>query len=394
MPCSPAKARHLLRDGKAHVAKLSPFTIQLNWDCEENVQDVTIGIDKGSHETGFSCVGNGKILLSGVIKHRGDIKKKMDSRRANRKARRSRKWYRQPRFNNRTSSKRSGRIPPSVKANAEEVLRVVHKIPLPISHIVIEDVLIDIARLNDVNLHGKDYQQLKRLDRNLRLATLMRDDFRCTQCKATSTKLEAHHIVWREHGGKNSITNLTTLCSSCHKKVHSGEIDISSGVSGFKDRISQRTMQGKAHLYSNLSEIAPITKVFGYQTAEYRGALELPKEHDSDALCVATLVDAEVVPYDRDNFYAITFRARQTRRQYHDLPQKGKGRVRYQVNDELDGFHKGDIVKVKGKWIKQIVSIYSEGFVAFHRINGEPSTALSRNCKILQKSPTVLWNKR
>lgn len=83
MPCKPAKARHLLRNGRAHVVNRSPFTIQLNWDCEENVQEVTLGIDKGSKVTGFCCVGNGQILMSGQINHRLDIKSKMDVRRSN-----------------------------------------------------------------------------------------------------------------------------------------------------------------------------------------------------------------------------------------------------------------------------------------------------------------------
>jgi len=48
MPCKPAKAKHLLKAGKAKVFKLKPFTIQLLWDCEANVQDVTCGIDKGA----------------------------------------------------------------------------------------------------------------------------------------------------------------------------------------------------------------------------------------------------------------------------------------------------------------------------------------------------------
>jgi hypothetical protein len=389
MPCKPAKARKLLKDGKAHVAKLTPFTIQLNWDCEENVQEVTVGIDKGSHETGLSCIGNGKILLSGVIKHRLDVKKKMDCRRGNRAARRSRKWYREPRFNNRSSSKRSGRIPPSVKTNVEEVIRVINKLPLPISSIIVEDVLIDIARLNDESLHGKDYQKSTRLDQNLRLATLMRDDFKCTQCKANNTKLEAHHIVWREHGGKDSITNLTTLCSSCHKKVHAGKIIISTGASGFKDRIAQRTMQGKTYMYSNLGTIAPVTKVFGYQTTKYRNLLGLPKEHDSDSLCIATMLNAEVVPYDRDNFYNISFRARQNRRQYHILPRKGKGRVKYQVNEELEGFHKGDIVKVREKHIRRIKAIFSDRRFEFYE--SSPKHSIPKYCKLLQKSPTVVW---
>lgn len=393
MPCKPAKARHLLRDGKAHVINRSPFTIQLNWDCEENVQDVTLGIDKGSHKTGFCCVGNGRILMSGQINHRLDIKKKMDARRANRRARRNRKWYRPPRFDNRASSKRSGRLPPSIRANAEEVIRVTKKIPLPISHIVVEDVLIDIARLNNPGLTGREYQQSNRLDENLRLATLMRDGFRCTQCGKSGVKLEAHHIIWREHGGKDAINNLTTLCIDCHEKVHAGKIIIDGGADGFLDRIAQRTMQGKAHLYACLGDFAPLEKVFGYQTAEYRKSLGLPKAHDVDALCIATMLTGEIVPYSNENFYDIKFRARQTRRQYHDLPKKGKGRVRYQVNEELAGFHKGDVVSVKGKWIKQINSIYSSGYLAFPRIDGEPGAAQPKDCQLLEKASTILWKR-
>ena len=109
-------------------------------------------------------------------------------------------------------------------------------------------------------------------------------------------------------------------------------------------------------------------------------------------MCVATLLDGELIPYNRDNFYAIGFRASQTRRQYFDLPQKGKGRVLYQVNDELEEFCKGDIVKVKGRWVKQINSIYSNGYLAFPRIENEPAVALPKNCQLLQKVSTVLWN--
>ena len=82
--------------------------------------------------TGFAYVGNGEVLLSGEIHQRADVKKKMESRAANRRARRSRKWYRAQRFDNRSGSKRSGRIPSSVKTNVEEVVRVISKLPLPI----------------------------------------------------------------------------------------------------------------------------------------------------------------------------------------------------------------------------------------------------------------------
>ena len=393
MPCKSAKARKLLRDGKAKVDKLVPFTIQLLFECENQVQDVAVGIDKGYKYTGFSCTCSGKILLSGVINHRTDIKKKMEVRANNRRQRRNRKWYRPPRFDNRSSSKRSDRVPPSIKANAEEVIRVISALPLPVSSIIVEDVQIDIAKLNNPDLEGKEYQKSNRLSENLRLATLIRDDFQCQYCGKKNVSLEAHHIMWQENGGKNTIKNLITLCKPCHKRVHKKEIEVGKGVPGFKDRIAQKTMQGKKHMYTALRAIAPINLVFGYQTAEYRKSLGLPKEHDIDALCIATLSTGEVIEWDRDNFYDFNFRPRQTRRQYFDQPRKGIGRVKYQVNEELCGFRKGDIVLVKGKYRKQINSIYSEGYLAFSRIKGEPSSASPINCRLLERQKTVtVWS--
>ncbi|HYU73238.1 MAG TPA: RRXRR domain-containing protein, partial [Ktedonobacteraceae bacterium] len=163
------------------------------------------GIDKGSHVTGFCCVGKGQILVSGEIHHRLDVKEKMDRRRTNRRSRRNRKWYRPKRFLNRASSKRSGRLPSSIRANGEEVIRVVHQIPLPISKIIVEDVQVDIARLNNPTLKGSQYQDPTRLDENLRTACLMRDGYQCQQCAKKGIRLQAHHVIFRKHGGKDTL---------------------------------------------------------------------------------------------------------------------------------------------------------------------------------------------
>jgi hypothetical protein len=395
MPCKPAKARKLLRERLAKVIGRCPFTIKLLWDCEEHIQEVTLGIDKGSHVTGFCCVGKGKILLSGDIEHRLDVKEKMDGRRINRRKRRNRKWYRAARFLNRRSSKRSGRLPPSIKTNVEEVIRVVRQIPLPIGKIVIEDVQIDLARLNNPTLKGSQYQDPTRLDENLRIACLMRDGYSCQQCGKHQTRLEAHHIVFREQGGKDSLTNLVALCETCHKKVHQGKVTLKvTGVSGHLDQVAQRTMQGKSYLYAALGRQVALSSLFGYQTATLRKARDLPKGHDADALCIATYNNSEVVPYDREHCYSVSFRPRRTRRQYHDLPRKGQGRVRYQLNEELEGFRKGDIVRVKEKYIKQINSIYSNGYLAFKRVKGEPNQARPQDCQLLERGQTILWEKR
>jgi len=394
MPCKPSKARKLLRERKARVSDRCPFTIRLLWDCEEHLQEVVVGIDKGSHVTGISCIGKGQILLSAEIHHRQDVKDKMDRRRINRRKRRQRKWYRPARFHNRASSKRSGRLPPSIKANVEEIIRVVEHLPLPITRIVIEDVQVDIARLNNPALKGSQYQDRARLDENLRIACLMRDGYQCQQCGKQKVRLEAHHLIFREQGGKATLTNLLTLCVACHKAVHQGKVRLPvSGVSRHLDQIAQRTMQGKSYLYSTLGTQAPLSTLFGYQTATLRKGRRLPKTHDVDALCLATYDNGEMVPYDREHFYSVSFRPRRTRRQYHDLPRKGQGRVRYQVNEELAGFRKGDVVRVKGSYIKQVNAIYSEGRLAFKRVKGEPANAKPQDCQLLERGRTMLWEK-
>jgi hypothetical protein len=390
MPCTPAKARKLLRAGRAKVVKRCPFTIQLGWQCEGHVQEVTLGIDKGSHATGISCVGNGKVLLSAEIHHRRDVKEKMDHRRS----RRRRKWYRPARFLNRASSKRSERLPPSIKTNVEEVIRVVKRIPLPISHIVIEDVQVDIARLNNPNLRGSQYQDPTRLDENLRIACLMRDGYQCQQCGKRDGHLQAHHVIYREHGGKDTLSNLLTLCEVCHHKVHQGKLTLSvQGVHGHLDQMAQRTMQGKTFLYATLGKHILLTTLFGYETAAFRKARGLLKSHIVDALCIATYHTGELVAEPETDVYTIRFRPRQTRKQYHSLPQKGKGRVRYQVYEELEGFRKGDMVQVKGKWVKQINAIYAEGRLAFKRIRGEPANAKPQDCRLLEREQTIVWEK-
>ena len=394
MPCTPAKARKLLRAGRAKVVERCPFTIQLGWPCEGHVQEVTLGIDKGSHVTGMCCVGNHESLLAAEMHHRLDVKEKIEARRNHRKNRRARKWHRAPRFHNRASSKRSGRLPPSVKANVEEVIRAVKQMPLPIRQICIEDVQVDLARLNNPTLHGSQYQDPTRLDENLRIACLMRDGYSCQQCGKRNVRLEAHHIIFRERGGKDTLANLLTLCEACHQKLHQGKISLMvRGVSGRLDQIAQRTMQGKTYLYTTLGRAISLSTVFGYETAVYRKHLELPKTHLIDALCIATLATGEQVRVAQTNVYRIGFRPRQTRRRYHDLPRKGQGRVRYQVNDELEGFRNGDLVQVKGRYVKQVNSIYSNGYLAFQRVKGEPFQARPKDCRLLERGRTVVWEK-
>ena len=47
-----------------------------------------------------------------------------------------------------------------------------------------------------------------------------RDGNKCVNCGRSNCRLAAHHIVPLGSGGTNTLSNLVTLCSSCHRKAH------------------------------------------------------------------------------------------------------------------------------------------------------------------------------
>ena len=101
MPCKPAKARHLLRDGKAKVVKREPFTIKLLFECDNITQPITLGVDAGSKHIGVSASTEKKEVYSVDVELRNDVVELISTRKQNRRTRRSRLRYRKPRFNNR-----------------------------------------------------------------------------------------------------------------------------------------------------------------------------------------------------------------------------------------------------------------------------------------------------
>lgn len=102
MPCTPAKARHLLDAGKAKVRHRTPFTIQLLYGSTGYTQEVILGVDAGSKTIGLSAATETEELFSTEVKPRNDVVELMSARRQFRRARRNRTTrYRKPRFDNR-----------------------------------------------------------------------------------------------------------------------------------------------------------------------------------------------------------------------------------------------------------------------------------------------------
>lgn len=66
MPCSPGKARLLLKQQKACVVKRTPFTIKLLYGSAGYKQPITLGVDAGSKHVGLcDCHLDGAAVQQG-----------------------------------------------------------------------------------------------------------------------------------------------------------------------------------------------------------------------------------------------------------------------------------------------------------------------------------------
>jgi hypothetical protein len=165
MPCHPARARELLNKSRAAVYKRYPFTIILKDRVGGDVQPVELKLDPGSKTTGIALVGyferGLEIVFGANLEHRGhSIKKDLQSRRANRRARRNRKTrYRPARFNNRRRPK--GWLPPSLMSRVFNVETWAFRLQklIPITSIAVETVRFDTQKMQNNEVSGVEYQQ-------------------------------------------------------------------------------------------------------------------------------------------------------------------------------------------------------------------------------------------
>ena len=292
MPTTPAKARHLLRDGKAKVVRREPFTIQLNYATGEAIQPIVLGVDAGSKVIGLSASTEDEELYAAEVHLRSDVSDLLSSRLSFRRARRARTTrYRGPRFLNRVRSKHKGWLAPSIEQKIETHLRVVadvHRI-LPISKIIIETASFDIQKIKNPEISGTEYQQGEQFGFwNVREYVLWRDGHKCMNChgKSGDNILNVHHIESRKTGG-DAPNNLITLCNTCHSKYHLGEIRLSvKRGKSFRDAAFMGIMR-KTTLARLRATYQDVDESYGYITKRSRIEYGLLKEHRIDALCIS-----------------------------------------------------------------------------------------------------------
>ena len=285
MPTTPVIARLLLKQKKAMVKKRCPFTIQLKYDTTEYVQEINLGIDSGYQNIGFSAISNNEELVSGEVKLENGMTKRLQDRAMYRRNKRNRLWYREPRWLNRVSSKKKGWLPPSIERRFTTHLRIIEQIKsiLPLSKIVVEVGNFDIQKLENLDIHGKEYQQGNMYGYRNRIAYLIaREKGKCQYCGKEYKKDDGwrlHHI-WGK--SKDRPQDWALLHESCHKKIH-------------RKNEEYLLQKQKSKSYKDSTFMSIIRKRFaelfdttyGYITFQKRCDLDLEKSHVNDAFVIA-----------------------------------------------------------------------------------------------------------
>lgn len=381
MPCSPRKARLLLKEGKARVVKRTPFAIKLLYGSAGYKQPVTLGVDAGSKHVGLSACTESRELYKEELTPRNDVVELLSARRQYRRSRRNRKTrYRASRFDNRVHSKHKGWPAPSVEVKIQEHITAIKRVCkiLPVTLIRVETAEFDTQRLKAMLEGkplpvGKDYQLGEMYDEyNVRQYVLKRDNYTCQCCDAHPTikkpiRLHVHHLESRQTGG-NAPNNLIVLCEHCHKALHEGKIKLKNGKKRGKplrDAAFMGIMRNTllARLRKELP--IPVEQTYGYITKLLREKNKISKSHVNDARCIAGFPNAESC----DTMFR-TRALRHHNRQIHKAKTlKGGIRKKNQAPYLVKGFRLWDKVRYNGEECF-ISGRRSSGYFALKKYNG------------------------
>ena len=346
MPCSEAKARHLLKQHRARRVRNTPFTIRLRSVVDGHVQPVSLGVDPGYRHIGLSATTDDRVLFEAVAECRTDIPKLMEKRRSLRRSRRHCKTrYREPRFKNRVHSKNRGWLAPSVEQRVGYHIHLINFVCklLPVSRIVVEKAKFDI-KIQNPDVEGVGYQHGPQYGfDNVKEYVRCRDGYKCRKC-GSKTHLEVHHIVQRKDGGTDHRDNLVTLCHDCHVALHRGEFTLRKPKGGYKEPTFMNQMRNKLverleAKYGNM-----IQTTFGYITRIGRTAAGLPKDHNTDARVISGNTEAR----PSGIVWRITKHRCHRRNLHHEVPSKGGTRQSQRPPYKVQGFRLHNKVLICG----------------------------------------------
>jgi len=298
MPCHPARARELLKKGRATVFRRYPFTIILLDREGGETQAIQVKFDPGSKTTGIALVADFKrgirCIWAAELHHRGQqIRDALLSRRQLRRSRRSRKTrYRPARFDNRRRSE--GWLPPSLMSrvyNIETWLKRLYRFA-PITHVAQETVRFDTQLMQNPEISGVEYQQGTLYGYEVREYLLEKFNRQCAYCGAKNVPLEVEHIIPKSRGGSNRPSNLTIACHDCNQRK--GNLTAAEfGYPDMQKRAKQPLKDAAAvnatrwRVFEMFVESGlPLETGSGGMTKYNRVRQGYPKTHWTDAACV------------------------------------------------------------------------------------------------------------
>ena len=386
MPCKPAKAKHLLREGKAKVKQTRPFTIQLLWDCENNCQPVTAGMDTGSKIIGSAAITNGQVVYQAEIQIRQDVSKKVKQRAMYRRTRRGRKCrYRPARWLNRANSYKNDRLAPSIRSKVDSHLREKKQIEtiLPVTQWKVETASFDIHKITNPDVKGVEYQEGNQKNYyNIKAYILDRDNYKCQSGQKVkhSKKLHIHHIQFKSHGGTNTPLNLITLCECCHSDLHDEKFELKAK----KSKTKHATEMGIVK--SQLKKRWDFNETLGYETKFKREqVLQYAKTHFNDAVAICCEDDERVKPLE-----VVLYKRHVASGDFQQ--SKGAHSEKKIPTGKLFGLRKFDLVKTS-QGIGFVKGKRSSGYFALMDIlNNTVTTSVSvkKNCARLTARTTTL----
>ena len=340
MPCSPRKARLLLKAKEAKPVSKTPFTIQLLKPVSSYKQELVVGIDTGQKHIGIAVVRDNTVIYQAQVTLRQDVKGLIDTRRSYRKDRRNRNTrYRKPRYNNRVGKYRKTDYwhPPSVQSKVNHNIKWIERMRsvVPEAKVIIELGKFDPQKLKDPTIEGVGYQQGELYGwENRRMYVFSRDNYTCQVCKrkrdvdGKRLKLQAHHIIYRSLGGSDRVDNLLTVCTYCHTyKNHQpgGELY------GLKEKaykkpklnLAEATKMNiiKSSIVRKYQDDEKVNFTWGYVTNLHRRGLGLSKSHTNDAVAITGIREIEKQPKS----YILFYQYRKKKRSLHEAtPRKGR----------------------------------------------------------------------
>ncbi|MCH4169837.1 MAG: RNA-guided endonuclease IscB [Lactobacillus sp.] len=356
MPCKQQKCRKLLQSGKAKVVKKEPFTIQLLFGSAGYKQPVSIGVDSGQHHIGLAVTSQDKVLFQGEVSLRQDVKKLLDTRRSYRRGRRNRNTrYRQARFLNR--AKPAVWLPPSVANKVQHNINWIQRLQavLPKAELHIEVGKFDMAKMKQPDITGLGYQQGDLYGyETAKQYVLDRDNYTCQICqgKSKDPKLKIHHIIYRSNGGTNRVSNLLTVCATCHTQVNHqprGKLFVLQA----KKFQSHRSLKGATFmniLRRRLFTAFPEAKFqYGARTTLDRAKLDLEKAHYNDAVTISSIQRISQRPTAVVMFHQFRKKKRSlheaTTRKGRKTPNRASKRNAKNTK-AVSGFHLNDYVQL------------------------------------------------